>query len=151
MEMSRIHPWLLLVYKIPREPSGNRVFVWRTLKQLGAVLLHDSVWVLPRLPWTTNRLQVLVAEIAELGGEATLWESRLREGDRRALIQKFVAAADASYRDLLSELEKAEANLEALGHRYEQIRNTDYFDSSLGQEVQARLHSLADRAARAEL
>ena len=151
MEMSRIHPWLLLVYKIPREPSGSRVFVWRTLKQLGAVLLHDSVWVLPRLPWTTNRLQVLVAEIAELGGEATLWESRLREGDRRALIQKFVDAADAAYQDILTELEKVDANLEALGHRYDQIKSIDYFDASLGPQVQARLQSLADRALRAEL
>ena len=28
--------WLLLVHKIPREPTAGRVYVWRKLKQLGA-------------------------------------------------------------------------------------------------------------------
>ncbi|MEX2286596.1 MAG: hypothetical protein WD648_05865 [Planctomycetaceae bacterium] len=32
--------WLLPVYKIPREPTAGRVFVWRKLKQLGAFTLR---------------------------------------------------------------------------------------------------------------
>ena len=44
--------WLLLSYKVPREPTANRVSVWRKLKKLGAVSLQDSVWVLPATPHT---------------------------------------------------------------------------------------------------
>lgn len=95
-----VHPWLLLTYRMPRDPSGGRVFIWRTLKQIGAVLLHDSVWVLPRLPWTRNRFEWLASEIVLLGGEATLWEARLEEGDRRGLIQQFLDRADAAYAEL---------------------------------------------------
>jgi len=39
--------WVLLTYKIPREPTASRAYVWRKLKRLGALLMHDAVWVLP--------------------------------------------------------------------------------------------------------
>src|SRR4051794_32701297 len=57
--------WLLLLYKIPREPTVGRVSVWRKLKRLGAILLHDAVWVLPPSPRTKEEFQWLVAEIQE--------------------------------------------------------------------------------------
>ena len=69
--------WLSLAYKIPREPSANRVYVWRKMKQLGAVLLQDAVWVLPESPRTREQFQWLAAEITELGGEASLWAADL--------------------------------------------------------------------------
>jgi len=47
-----MHTWVLLHYKIPREPSAQRVFIWRKLKRLGALLLHDALWVLPATPRT---------------------------------------------------------------------------------------------------
>ena len=67
--------WLLLVYRIPREPTAGRVFVWRKLKQLGAIALQDAVWVLPQTARTQEQLQWLAAEISELNGEALLWEA----------------------------------------------------------------------------
>ena len=63
--------WLLLAYKVQREPSANRVYVWRQMKQLGAILLQDAVWVLPETPRTREQFQWLAAEISELGGEIT--------------------------------------------------------------------------------
>jgi hypothetical protein len=59
-----------LHYKIPRKPSSQRVFVWRKLKRLGAVLEHDAVWVLPATPRAREHFQWLAAEISEGGGEA---------------------------------------------------------------------------------
>src|ERR687898_153907 len=35
--------WVLLVYRIPREPSRHRVAVWRKLRDLGALYLQDGV------------------------------------------------------------------------------------------------------------
>jgi len=58
--------WLLLVYKIPREPTAGRVYVWRKLKQLGAIAVQDAVWVLPAAPRTREQFQWLAAEIADL-------------------------------------------------------------------------------------
>src|SRR5829696_8821454 len=69
--------WLLLLYKVPPEPTANRVSVWRKLKRLGAILLHDAVWVLPPSPRTREELQWLTAEIRERGGDALLWEASL--------------------------------------------------------------------------
>jgi len=37
--------WIVLTYRVPREPSANRVYVWRKLKQLGAIALQDAAWV----------------------------------------------------------------------------------------------------------
>ena len=39
-----VHSWALLHYKIPPEPTARRVFVWRKLKRLGAILLHDAIF-----------------------------------------------------------------------------------------------------------
>ncbi len=77
MEQPQEQAWMLLVYKIPREPTSSRALVWRKLKRLGALLLHDAVWVLPATAWTREQFQWLAVEIGELGGEAYLWESHL--------------------------------------------------------------------------
>src|SRR5437764_15494036 len=69
--------WLLLAYKVPRKPSASRVYVWRKLKRLGAIAIQDGVWVLPDTPRCKEQFQGLAAEIAELDGEATLWEGTL--------------------------------------------------------------------------
>ena len=75
--MTSARDWLLFVYKVPSEPTARRVYVWRKLKRLGAVLLHDAVWLLPITGYTREQLQWLAAEINEMGGEALLWESHL--------------------------------------------------------------------------
>src|SRR6266567_9517091 len=62
MESVQGRLWMLLVYKVPREPTSSRAYVWRKLKKLGAVLLHDAVWVLPATAWTREQLQWLSVE-----------------------------------------------------------------------------------------
>ncbi len=134
--------WVLLVYKIPREPTASRAQVWRKLKRLGALLLHDAVWVLPATPWTREQFQWLAVEIGELGGEAHLWESRLLlNGQAEALVQQFQARVDTTYQEILDEVEKDEADLVALSRKYQQVRAQDYFHSALGTHVRERLMS----------
>src|SRR5438552_15621313 len=85
-----VQKWLLLTYKIPREPTAGRVYVWRKMKQLGAVALQDAVWVLPASPRTQEHFQWLAAEIVELGGEATLFVSRLAlASEANGLVEQF--------------------------------------------------------------
>ncbi len=133
-------PWVLLVYKIPREPTASRAQVWRKLKRLGALLLHDAVWVLPATPWTREQFQWLAVEIGELGGEAHLWESYLLlNGQTDALVQQFQARVDVAYQEILDELEQEDADLVALSRTYQQVRALDYFHSALGTHVRERL------------
>ena len=132
--------WVLLTYKIPREPTASRAYVWRKLKRLGALLMHDAVWVLPATPWTREQLQWLVVEIGELGGEAQLWESRLLlNGQADTLVNQFEARVNSAYQEILDDLEQDNADLVTLSRKYQQVRTQDYFQSELGQLVRARL------------
>jgi hypothetical protein len=129
--------WLLFTYKVPREPSARRVYVWRKLKGLGAILLHDTAWVLPATAHTREKLQWLTTEVRDMdGGEATLWEARqLFTGQDGNLAQQFIEQVDSNYRQILAELEKPEPDLAALAKQYQQTKRQDYFHSSLGEQV----------------
>jgi len=78
--VNKLQSWLLFLYKVPHEPSSYRVYVWRKLKRIGALLLHDSAWALPLSSRSLAQFQELAAEIAKLGGDSLLWEARLAVG-----------------------------------------------------------------------
>ena len=132
--------WVLLVYKIPREPTSSRAMIWRKLKRLGAILLHDAVWVLPATAWTREQFQWLAVEIGELGGDAYLWESHLLlQGQTEGLVRQFEARVEAAYQEILDEIEQEHADLVALSRKYQHVRTQDYFHSATGVQVRERL------------
>lgn len=59
--------WLLVVPKVPAQPSRHRVAVWRELRRAGAVPAAAGVWTLPDLPAFTDHLPT-VRELVERGG-----------------------------------------------------------------------------------
>ena len=65
--------WVLLVYRLPREPSTPRIALWRRLRRLGAVQLVDGVAALPLDRHTREQLEWLADEVMEAGGEASVW------------------------------------------------------------------------------
>src|SRR3954454_18081441 len=139
--------WLLLLYKVPPEPTANRVSVWRKLKRLGAILLHDAVWVLPPSPRTIEELRWLAAEIRERGGDVTLWDASLGlDGNDDDLVRQFLALVDGIYAGMLTELDQPDADLAALSRRYQQARRQDYFHSPLGERVREALLSAGKKA-----
>ena len=147
-----MHSWVLLHYKIPREPSAPRVYAWRKLKRLGALLLQDAVWVLPATPRTREDFQWLAVEIIEQGADATVWEAQLAlPGQDEALVQQFIAQVDLDYRALLAELEREDADPAALARRYQQIQGQDYFHSTLGRRVRDALLSVGGGRDRYEM
>jgi hypothetical protein len=134
--------WLLLHYKLPTEPSAPRVYVWRKLKRMGALLILETVWVLPDTPRTLEQFQWLAAEIIELGGEALLWKGQpALNGPGENLRQQFLAQVDEAYTDLLKQLQSQAANLELLSRQYQQVKSRDYFNSELGLGVREQLLS----------
>lgn len=132
--------WLLLVYRIPREPTAGRVFVWRKLKQLGAIALQDAVWVLPQTLRTQEQLQWLASEITELQGEAVLWEAdQLYATDTEALRRQFLEPVETEYREILAALKKKDRDLAALSKRFQEAHARDYFASELGRNTRDKL------------
>jgi hypothetical protein len=143
--------WLLLAYKVPREPSSGRVYVWRKLKKLGAVALQDAVWVLPSTPQTLEQFRWLAAEIDEMDGEASLWESRhLLDGRDEQLVRQFEAQVEEPYGQILVALKGLKGRksdpsaspgqaLASLSRQYRQTLAQDYFRCPLGRKVHAAL------------
>ena len=129
--------WLLLIYKVPNEPSARRVYVWRKLKGMGALLVQDSAWVLPANVQTREKMQWLASEIKEMdSGTATLWEAQVVfTGQDTNLIEQFTAQVEALYSDILTQLEHSEADLMLLAKRYQQAKVQDYFQSPLGEQI----------------
>jgi len=131
---------LVLVYRIPREPTAGRVFVWRKLKQLGAIALQDAVWVLPQTPRTQEQFQWLASEITELQGEAVLWVAdQLYATDTEDLRRQFLEPVDTVYREILAALRKKDRDLAALSKRFQEAHARDYFASELGQKTRDKL------------
>ena len=125
--------WLLLHYKLPTQPSALRVYIWRKMKRLGAVLLHDAVWALPDLPRTAEQVQWLTAEILEMGGEVYSWRANTIWGqDDQSITQQFNEQVDEVYSELLKKLERPRANLQEISRQYQQTAAQDFFHSRLG-------------------
>ncbi|MPZ86238.1 MAG: ChrB domain-containing protein [Actinophytocola sp.] len=107
--------WLLLVYRVPREPTRLRATVWRRLKALGAVYLQNSAAVLPESPPHERSLRALRREIADMGGTAQLMRCDVLAG-AADVTATYNAARDEEYeeildkcRDFLAEIDKETA------------------------------------------
>jgi hypothetical protein len=132
--------WLLLHYKIPPEPSAPRVYIWRKLKKIGAILYQDAVWVLPNSPWTREQFQWLTVEIGDLKGEATFWSADLGLGSQaNLLVRQFSDQTDQAYAEILEKLKEPEPDLGWLSRQFQQIKARDYFHSKVGDIARERL------------
>ncbi len=107
--------WLLLIYRVPREPTRLRATVWRRLKALGAVYLQNSAAVLPDSANHERSLRGLRREIADMGGTAHLMRCQVLAGAAE-VTATYNAARDEEYveildkcRDFLAEMDKETA------------------------------------------
>jgi DNA-binding transcriptional regulator PaaX len=66
-------PWVLLCYRLPREPSTPRITVWRNLKRLGVGQLADGLVALPADARTREQLEWIAEQVVGFGGEASIW------------------------------------------------------------------------------
>lgn len=134
--------WLLLHYKLPNQPSALRVYIWRKLKRLGAILLHEAIWVLPETSRTAEQVQWLTTEIQEMKGNAYYWRaSTLLAEQERSLVRQFNEQVDMIYSDLLKRMEKPRADLQKISQEYQEAASKDFFHSELGKQVREKLTS----------
>jgi hypothetical protein len=92
--------WLVLVYRVPREPTRLRAGVWRRLKQIGAVYLQNSVAALPWSSAHERALRSLRKDIGELGGTAQLMRCDVLAGASE-VVATYNAARDEEYEEIL--------------------------------------------------
>jgi hypothetical protein len=130
-----ISEWVLLAYRLPREPSTPRITVWRKLRRLGVVQLVDGLVALPSSAKNREQFDWLADEILEAGGEAWTWAATPGSKDQqRALVARLDDAAAEDYRALLEEAEQMFAGgnpdrraVERLRRELRRIETRDHF------------------------
>ncbi len=132
--------WVLFTYRLPREPSALRVRIWRKLQHVGALLIHDSIWVLPATAACCEHFQWLGAEVKEMGGEAMVWEvDNALEFGGDSVRKRFEKRTDGEYQRLLKRLRTTKPDRAAIAAQFRLTRAKDYFDSRIGTEMRELL------------
>jgi hypothetical protein len=153
--------WLLLVYRVPSEPSRLRAAVWRRLKSLGAIYLQSSAAALPASVQAERALRKLRSEILDMSGTAALLSCTVLAGEREVRAA-FQAARDDEYEEIVdkcqdflaglrkeydashfsyAELEENEVDLVKLRNWLDKVRERDVFGA---EGLQAAVSSLAE-------
>jgi uncharacterized protein YdbL (DUF1318 family) len=148
--------WVLLAYRLPREPSNPRVGVWRKLERLGVARLGDGLVALPADARTREQLDWLAEEIAEAGGTATVWlASPGSAAQERAIAAAMRAARTAEYRAVAEQAraaagagaaERARAARRLRGE-LRRIARRDFFPPADRDAARAAVDALAADAA----
>jgi DNA-binding transcriptional regulator PaaX len=141
--------WLLLIYRVPPEPSRLRSAVWRRLKSLGAIYLQNSAAALPAGLGAERALRKLRSEILDMGGTAVLLSCAVLAG-AQDVHAAFQAARDDEYEEIVdrcedflqqvkkeytanhftyAELEENEVDLVKLRNWFAKVRERDVFDA----------------------
>ena len=145
--------WVLLAYRLPREPSTPRIAIWRELRRLGATQIADGVVALPLDARTRERLEWLAEEITDHDGEATIWLAEpANAAQDRGLRERMTATIVAEYTALTALADEAAAEPDGVRRRtlgrlrreLRRIRSRDYFGPPIGERATAAVEALGD-------
>lgn len=152
--------WLALGYQVPVNPSKNRVYVWRKLKEFGAGYFKQGVAILPKNTTSIAQFRKLAQKIREMGGEATLAELRFCDKrDETETIARFQRQSTGEYQKLIDDIVNLRNSIsenrdsggqdyvKRVAKRYGQVRSRDYFMSRKQPDISNTLDELiADMA-----
>jgi len=144
--------WVLLAYRVPREPSTPRIAVWRKLRRLGVVQLVDGLVALPADARTKEQLEWIAEEVLEVGGEATVWVGQPGSAaDERRLASRMAAAVAEEYRGVVADAQReasgdggpARRTVARLQRELQRIGRRDFFPPAERDEAHAVVRRLA--------
>jgi hypothetical protein len=146
--------WVLLSYRMPREPSTPRIAVWRKLKRLGIAQLGDGLVALPAGPRTREQLEWVAEEVTDGGGSAAIWLARpATRAQEDQLAQVMAAARAAEYRAVIAAATGAAGDgddpaarasaVRRLRGELRAIQRRDYFPPAERDQAQAAVQALA--------
>jgi hypothetical protein len=155
--------WLLLIYRVPAEPTRLRSTVWRRIKSLGAIYLQNSAAALPASPSAERALRRLRKEILDMSGSAVLLSCAVLAGEAEVRAA-FQAARDDEYEEIVdrcedflqqvskeyaadhftyAELEENEVDLVKLRNWFARVRERDVFGADGRQAAEKALEACA--------
>jgi hypothetical protein len=124
--------WLVLVIRIPAEPSRHRVAVWRELRRIGALSLGQGVWAVPDVPVFADGVARALELTDKSGGLALTLNASGRGPEDAARFQAmFTAARSADWSEFLADCGKFEDEIA------KEIRNAKFTLAELEEEEQS--------------
>ncbi|MGY3206208.1 Chromate resistance protein ChrB [Streptomyces sp. TE5632] len=124
--------WLVLLIKIPAEPSRHRVAVWRELRRIGALSLGQGVWAVPDVPVFADGVARALTLAENAGGQAVTLSAYGRAPEDAARFQAlFTAARSADWTEFLADCDKFEEEIA------KEIRNAEFTLAELEEEEQS--------------
>jgi hypothetical protein len=158
--------WLVLVYRVPSEPSSSRVAIWRDLKRIGALYLQQCVCVLPNRPDLRAELLAVRERVVTLGGSSNLFDvPTLPPDEHDALVQGFRTLVADQYAEIVeecetkfvkevefehfrqnytfAEAEEIEQDLDKIRRWYARTQERDWFDAPGREAVAAWIERCA--------
>jgi hypothetical protein len=139
--------WVLLAYRLPREPSGPRVTVWRKLRRLGAVQLVDGLVALPSDAETAEAFGWLADSVIEAGGDAWTWQASGSKAQDRVLRQQLRDSIVAEYRALTADAKAAgddRRTVQRLRRTLRDIERRDFVEPKERDEARRAVQRLVD-------
>jgi predicted amidohydrolase len=154
----RTGEWVLLTYRLPREPSTPRSAVWRKLRKLGVAQISDGLVALPAGARNREQLEWVAEEVTDAGGTAAIWLARpAMRAQEEQLGAALAAARAAEYQALIAAAAAAGGQSDAvtrvgslrrLRNELRAIQRRDYFPPADRDQAEAALKALADGSAR---
>jgi hypothetical protein len=144
--------WVMLTYRMPRDPSTPRSSVWRRLRRLGVAQLGDGLVALPADARTREQLEWVADEVREAAGSAGVWLARpVSLAQERELATAMAAARAAEYQALHDDAEAAASLVNAeraravrrLRAELRRIRRRDFFPPAERDAAVAAVELLA--------
>jgi hypothetical protein len=140
--------WVLLAYRLPREPSTPRITLWRKLRRLGAVQLVDGLVALPADPKTVEAFDWLADEIVDANGDAWTWRGRPgSKAQEQALRDRMASAIADEYRALVVEAKEARSEptrrtVERLRRELHKVESRDHVAPKQGEQARRAIELL---------
>lgn len=153
--------WIVVLVKLPAEPSRHRVAVWRELRKVGAVQLGQGCWALPDAAPFAGFVERMVDMVGEHTGEVLALSASAIDAATAARIRdmydearraewvefesecgKCIVEIDKEIRTekfTLAELDEEEQNVERLRRWHRELRTRDVFNAVEDTDAKPKL------------